>query len=72
MMLDGQMSELVTIIQRSPEVKFQLMTSGPTLGGASDHNKAHGLFPFPHQRKSCTEGLLGRHALGTCMLGKTL
>ena len=46
------------------------MTGGHSLGGASDHNKAHGLSLFPHQRKLCIEGLLGRHALG--MLGRTL
>ena len=40
------------------------------LGGVTDHIKAITLLPFPHQRKVCTEGLLGRHAL--CMLGRTL
>ena len=40
------------------------------MGGACDHNKAHGLSLFPHQSKICTKGLLGRHALG--MLGRTL
>ena len=43
---------------------------GHSLGGACGHIKAHGLSLFPHQRKLCTEGLLGRHALG--MLGRTL
>ena len=43
------------------------MTGGHSLGGARGHIKAHGLSPFPHQRKLCTEGLL---ALG--MLGRTL
>ena len=34
------------------------------------HIEAFGLFPFPHQRKICAEGLQGRHALS--MLGRTL
>ena len=50
--------------------KIQGMTGGHSLGGACDHNKAHGLSLFPHQREFCTEGLLGRYALG--MLGRTL
>ena len=32
---------------------------GHSLGGARGHIKAHGLSLFPHQRKLCTEGLLG-------------
>ena len=44
--------------------KIQGMPGGHSLGGACDHNKAHGLFLLPHQRKFCTEGLFGRHALG--------
>ena len=43
---------------------------GCGLGVACGHIKAFGLFPFPHQRKICTEGLQGRHALS--MLGRTL
>ena len=39
-------------------------------GGACGHIKVHRLSLFPHQREFCTEGLLGRHALG--MLGRTL
>ena len=39
-------------------------------GVAYGHIKASSLFPFPHQRKICTEGLLGRYALS--MLGRTL
>ena len=39
-------------------------------GTAYGHIKAFDLFPFPHQRKICTEGLQGRHALS--MLGRTL
>ena len=46
------------------------MTGGHGLGGAHGHIKAHGFSLFPHQRKPCTEGLLGRHALD--MLGRTL
>ena len=46
------------------------MAERRNLGGATGHIKAITLFPFPHQRKVCTEGLLGRHAL--CMLGRTL
>ena len=37
---------------------------GHSLGGACGHSKAQELFLFPHQRKLCTEGLLGRHPLG--------
>ena len=48
----------------------QGMTGGQNLGGATGHIKAIILLPFPHQRKVCTEGLLGRHALR--MLGRTL
>ena len=40
------------------------------LGVVCGHIEAFGLFPFPHQRKICTEGLQGRHALS--MLGRTL
>ena len=40
------------------------------MGGAIGHIKAITLLLFPHQRKICTEGLLGRYAL--CMLGRTL
>ena len=29
--------------------KFQGITGGHNLGGACDHNKAHGLFLFSHQ-----------------------
>ena len=36
---------------------------GHGLGVAYGHIKAFGLFPFPHQRKVCVEGLQGRHAL---------
>ena len=39
-----------------------------SLGGACGHIKAHGLSLFPHQRKLCTEGLLGRHALGRILM----
>ena len=42
------------------------------MGVACGHIKGFGLFPFPHQRKLCAEGLQGRHALSTCMLGRTL
>ena len=40
------------------------------MGGARAHIKAQGLSLVPHQRKLCTEGLLGQHALG--MLGRTM
>ena len=40
------------------------------VGGACSHIKAFWLSHSPHQREFCTEGLLGRHALG--MLGRTL
>ena len=46
------------------------MMKGYDLGGASGHIKAITLFPFAHQRKICTQSLLGQHAL--CMLGRTL
>ena len=46
------------------------MTGGRGLGVACGHIKAFGLFPFPHQRSICAEGLQGRHALN--MLGRTL
>ena len=55
-------------------IKIQGMVGGHSLGGACGHIKVHihvcGLSLFPHQRKLCTESLLGRHALG--MLGRTL
>ena len=50
--------------------KIQGMRGGHDLGGACSHIKALGFSPFPHQKKVCTEGLLGRHALS--MLGRTL
>ena len=50
--------------------KIQGTTVGHTLGGGCGHIKAFGISLFTHQRKFCTEGLLGRHAL--CMLGRTL
>ena len=34
-----------------------------------NHIKAFELSPFPHQRNTCVEGLLGQHTL--CMLGRT-
>ena len=40
------------------------------LGVACSHIDAFGLFPFPHQREVCAEGLQGQHALS--MLGRTL
>ena len=45
---------------------------GQNLGGARGHSKTYmyELSLFSHQRKLCSEGLLGRHALG--MLGRTL
>ena len=43
---------------------------GHSLGGACGHSKTYELSLFPLQRKLCSEGLLGRHALG--MLGRTL
>ena len=46
------------------------MTGGHSWGMAYGHNKAFDLFPFPHQRKICSEGLQGRHTLS--MLGRTL
>ena len=46
------------------------MTGGRGWGMAYGHIKAFDLFPFPHQRKICTEGLQGRHVLS--MLGRTL
>ena len=52
--------------------KFQGLTGGHCLGWACSHVKAFGSSPFLYQRKICTEGLLGRHALCTCMLGRTL
>ena len=53
----------------SPRI-IQGMTGGRGLGVACGHIKAFGLFPSPHQRKICSEGLQGRHALS--MLGRTL
>ena len=50
--------------------KIQGTTVGHTLGGGCGHIKAFGISLFTHQRKFCTEGLLGRHALR--MLGRTL
>ena len=47
------------------------VTDWHALGGVCGHNNAYGLSLFPHQRKLCTEGLLGRHAL-VGMLGRTL
>ena len=40
------------------------------MGMACGHIKAFSLFPFPYQRKICTEGLQGRHAVN--MLERTL
>ena len=42
----------------SPRI-IQGMTGGHGLGVACGHIKALGLFPFPHQRKICAEGLQG-------------
>ena len=53
----------------SPRI-IQGMSGGRGLGVACGHIKAFGLFPFPHQRRICSEGLQGRHALS--MLGRTL
>ena len=53
----------------SPRI-IQGMMGARGLGMACSHIRAFGLFPFPHQRKICTEGLQGRHALS--MLGRTL
>ena len=50
--------------------QIQGMTGGHGLGRACGHIKAFGVSPFPHQRKFCTEGLLGRHTLH--MLGRIL
>ena len=50
--------------------KIQGMIRGRGVGEVCDHNKGLGLSHSPHQREICTEGLLGRHALG--MLGRTL
>ena len=47
----------------SPRI-IQGMMGGRGWGMAYGHIKAFDLFPFPHQRKICTEGLQGRHALG--------
>ena len=49
---------------------FQGMSAVYGWGMACGHIKDLGLLPFPHQRKICTQGLLGRHALS--MLGRTL
>ena len=53
----------------SPRI-IKAMTGGRGLGVASGHIKAFGLFPFPHQKSICAEGLQGRHTLN--MLGRTL
>ena len=53
----------------SPRI-IQAVMGGHGLGVACGHIKAFGLFPFPHQRSICAEGLQGRHALNT--LGRTL
>ena len=50
--------------------KFQGMRGGHDLGGVHSHIKAFGFSPFPHQKKVCTEGLLGWHA--SSVLGRTL
>ena len=49
---------------------FQGMMRRHGLGVACGHIKALGFFPFPYQRKICSEGLKGQHALR--MLGKIL
>ena len=46
----------------SPRI-IQGMMGGHGLGVACGHIKAFGLFPFPHQRKLCAEGLQDRCAL---------
>ena len=59
--------------QCSPQAKFKVCqgtTVGHALGGGCGHIKVFGISLFAHQRKFCTEGLLGRYAL--CMLGRTL
>ena len=48
----------------------QGMMGGRGLGVVYGHIKAFGLFPFPHQRSICAEGLQGWYALS--MLGRTL
>ena len=53
----------------SPRI-IQGMMGGHGLGVVYGHIEAFGLFPLPHQRKLCAEGLQGRHALS--MLGRTL
>ena len=53
----------------SPRI-IQGKMGGHGLDVVCGHIEAFGLFPFPHQRKTCAEGLQGRHALS--MLGRTL
>ena len=50
--------------------KVQGMIGECGVGGACSHIKAFGLSSFHIKREFCTEGLLGRRALG--MLGRTL
>ena len=53
----------------SPRIIRGIM-GGHGLGVACDHIKVLGVFPFPHQRKICPEGLQGWLALS--VLGRTL
>ena len=55
-----------------PSRIIQGMTGRHGLGVACGHIKAFGLFPYPHQRKICAEGLQGQHASHVSMLGRTL
>ena len=55
-----------TCKQCSPQVNFKAWQEGKIWVEQLATSK----LPFPYQRKVCTEGLLGRHAL--CMLGRTL
>ena len=45
---------MIAAVQCSPRI-IQGMTGGRGLGVACDHIKAFGLFPFPHQRKTCSD-----------------
>ena len=55
-----------------PKLNSSHVTDWYSLGRAYAHNKAYRLSIFSHEREFCSKSLLGRHALGTCMLGRTL
>ena len=62
-------TDLAYTLQCSPHAKFKAWQKG-VVGVEPMATSRAWISSFPHQRKFCTVGLLGRHAL--CMLGRTL